>query len=101
MVRKIAIQVYLLGWVFCTSAVAQQFKSLVLKENKDTSLVKYVPQPTVIKQADLRYNYYQRLGVACKAEYKLEKATRIPFRFRLGSLAQTDYMERKPNASKP
>lgn len=48
-----------------------------------------------------KYDYYNSLGVACKAELKLEKATRVPFRFRLGSLQQTDYMERKPNAQKP
>ena len=48
-----------------------------------------------------KYDYYNSLGVACKAELKLEKATKIPFRFRLGSLQQTDYLERKPNAQKP
>ena len=48
-----------------------------------------------------KYDYYNTLGVACKAELKLEKATKIPFRFRVGSLQQTDYLERKPNAQKP
>lgn len=48
-----------------------------------------------------KYDYYNSLGAACKAELKLEKATKIPFRFRLGSLQQTDYLERKPNAQKP
>lgn len=53
------------------------------------------------KTGKLNYNYYNSLGAACKAELKLEKATNIPFRFRLGSLAQTDYMEQKPHAQKP
>lgn len=53
------------------------------------------------KISPLSYNYYNSLGAACKAELKLEKATSIPFRFRLGSLAQTDYMEQKPHATKP
>jgi hypothetical protein len=53
------------------------------------------------KVRPLNYNYYNSLGAACKAELKLEKATNIPFRFRLGSLAQTDYMEQKPHAAKP
>lgn len=53
------------------------------------------------KVRPLNYNYYNSLGAACKAELKLEKATSIPFRFRLGSLAQTDYMEQKPHAAKP
>ncbi|MFA6057979.1 MAG: hypothetical protein WC756_07260 [Taibaiella sp.] len=65
-----------------------------------------VKQNTTLKQGNAKpilgkYDYYNSLGVACKAELKLEKATKIPFRFRLGSLQQTDYMERKPNAQKP
>jgi len=46
-------------------------------------------------------DYYKTLGVACKAELRIEKATKIPFRFRLGSLQQTDYLEQKPNSQKP
>ena len=49
----------------------------------------------------VKYNYYQSLGAACKVELKLEQATKVPFRFRLGSLQQTDYMEQKPNTQKP
>jgi hypothetical protein len=65
-----------------------------------------VKQNVTLKQGNVKpvlgkYDYYNSLGVACKAELKLEKATKIPFRFRLGSLQQTDYLERKPNAQKP
>lgn len=65
-----------------------------------------VKQAVILKQKNVRpalnkYDYYNSLGIACKAELKLEKATKIPFRFRLGSLQQTDYLERKPNAQKP
>ncbi len=45
--------------------------------------------------------FVRQLGFVCKKEWQLEKASSIPFRFRLGSLAYTDYMERKPNALKP
>lgn len=82
---------------------AQQVSKLVLP-----SLIKAdtINQNLTLRQGNAKpvlgkYNYYNSLGVACKAELKLEKATKIPFRFRLGSLQQTDYMERKPNAQKP
>ena|ERR1019366_6926662 len=39
--------------------------------------------------------YAQHLGFVCKKEYKLEKATHIPFRFRLGSLEHCNYLEGK------
>ncbi len=39
--------------------------------------------------------YVQHLGFMCKTEYKLEKATHIPFRFRLGSLQYCNYLEGK------
>ena len=41
-------------------------------------------------------NYYaQRLGIICKKEWALEKATKIPFRFRIGSLQQCNFLEGK------
>jgi hypothetical protein len=40
------------------------------------------------------YNYIQT-GFFCRKEWELEKATHIPFRFRLGSLAEMDAMEGK------
>lgn len=55
----------------------------------------------VLQPVFSRYDYYSHLGFACKAEFKLEKATRVPLRFRLGALQQTDYMEQKPSALKP
>jgi hypothetical protein len=47
-------------------------------------------------------NYYiSCLGFLCRTEYQLQKITAIPFRFRLGSLDYTNYLEQKPNALKP
>ena len=41
-------------------------------------------------------NYYtQHLGIMCKKELALEKVTKIPFRFRLGSLQHCNYLEGK------
>lgn len=53
------------------------------------------------KPLPVKYNYYQSLGAACKVELRLERATKVPLRFRLGSLQHTDYLEQKPNSSKP
>ena len=39
--------------------------------------------------------YFTQSGVMCKMEWKLEKASHIPFRFRLGSLADCNALERK------
>ena len=44
----------------------------------------------------LKGDYYSsRLGFFCKQEIKLEKATKIPFKFRLGSVQYCDWMEGK------
>jgi hypothetical protein len=39
--------------------------------------------------------YTQHFGLMCRQELQLEKATKIPFRFRLGSLQQCNYYEGK------
>jgi hypothetical protein len=41
-------------------------------------------------------NYYtQHFGIMCKKELVIERATKIPFRFRLGSIQQCNYLEGK------
>jgi len=40
-------------------------------------------------------HYVKGLGFFCKKELQLEKVTKIPFRFRLGSLEYTDQLEGK------
>ena len=36
-----------------------------------------------------------KYGFFCKNEWKLEKTTKLPFRFRVGSLAQCDFYENR------
>ena len=39
--------------------------------------------------------YASQLGFFCKQEIKFDKTTKIPFRFRLGSLQECDWLEGK------
>ena len=60
-----------------------------LNKNQNTNLSS--PSFSVIQQ-----DYYtQHFGIMCKQELAIEKATKIPFRFRLGSLQQCNYYEGK------
>jgi hypothetical protein len=42
--------------------------------------------------------YTQQFGFFCKKELQFEKKTKIPLKFRLGSVQQCDWLEGKPNA---
>ncbi|MBI3883893.1 MAG: hypothetical protein HY305_06730 [Sphingobacteriales bacterium] len=42
--------------------------------------------------------YLSQIGFFCKQEIKMDKAIKIPFRFRLGSIASCDWLEGKQRA---
>ena len=42
--------------------------------------------------------YCTQLGFFCKTELKFEAVTKIPFKFRLGSIQYNDWLEGKKNA---
>lgn len=43
--------------------------------------------------------YSSHLGFFCKKELQIESSIKLPFKFRLGSVAYNDWMEGKPNTS--
>jgi len=59
------------------------------------NVVTIIKKPTSIKPIIAPDYYVNHLGFFCKHEIKLEKATRVPFRFRLGSVEDCDRMEGK------
>jgi hypothetical protein len=56
---------------------------------------KNLPLSQPISVVPGNYYYTQHFGIMCKKELALEKVTKIPFRFRLGSLQQCNYYEGK------
>ena len=56
-------------------------------------------KPIISTTPIISSNFYtQNFGFFCKKELQLEKITKIPFKFRLGSVQQCDWMEGKANA---
>jgi hypothetical protein len=64
--------------------------------NSTPSLSYYNP---ALSLAVLPANFYtSNLGFFCRKELKFESATKIPLKFRLGSVQYCDWMEGKKNA---
>ena len=61
-----------------------------------------ISQAEPIRLQNVRPDFYSsNLSFFCRKELEIEKNTKIPFRFRLGSTDYTNYLESKPNARKP
>ncbi len=79
-------------------------QQLTLKSNISTTIKPgfispqtFFYQPTTVPV--LPGNFYcTQLGFFCKKELRLEAITKIPFKFRLGSLQYNDWLEGKRNA---
>ena len=98
--------------LFFSGATYQNSNKLsIYKAFYQTSNKKIIPEKINVKPVFLlnpvsctviAADYYtQGFGFFCKKELQFEKVTKIPFRFRLGSLQYNDYLEGKPNAINP
>lgn len=83
------------------------FCSLQLVEVDDKYFVGFLKKsfrstckpPIFSVQPVITGNFYtQNFGFFCKKELQLEKLTKVPFKFRLGSVQQCDWLEGKPNS---
>ena len=81
------------------------FPGKVFSQRKDSLMPRsFYIYPVLAKTAPVRLSvlqpdfYSKHLTFFCEKELLIEKSTSIPFRFRLGSLEYTNYLEQKPNA---
>ncbi len=84
--------------VFAGFPVRSHKKMVPVKFTISQSVFLSKPRSMPVISAD---HYTQNFGFFCKKELQFEKASKIPLRFRLGSLPYNDYLEQKPNAVNP
>ena len=92
--------VFVAATAFSQNQLAKPEKLLLLQTVKrstvnSTCLVKSNSSESAIQPVIAPNFYVTQLGFFCKQEIKFEKATKVPFRFRLGSVEDCDRMEGK------
>lgn len=87
--KRICLFVILL-LILAFNATAQAFLPVTSTHQKRIDSLKNIPIRILAPD-----HYVKGLGFFCKKELQVEKATKIPFRFRLGSLDYVDKMEGK------
>lgn len=92
---------------FLIKSISYQYNTRISLNNKQSqylntinySLINFQCEEEKTNVFSLAPDFYSRnTGFFCQQELNFEKATAIPLRFRLGSVAYTDYLEQKPNA---
>jgi hypothetical protein len=75
----------------------------ILQKNDISILNRPAPLPSISGlQSAFRIDFpVAQMPFFCRQEYKYEKLTGIPLRFRVGSLQECDWLEQKPNALHP
>ena len=92
--------IFVVGSAFSQNvAVIPLKKEMLILPKRLLTDLKYLPigttSPKLIQQIIPANYYVTQLGFFCKQEIKFEKSTKIPFKFRLGTVAECDQMEGK------
>jgi hypothetical protein len=87
---------------FCMILVAKGAFCQKLQPDSNVVEVKktfYISRNILLMPPVIPANFYcTQLGFFCRKEWKLESVTKVPFRFRLGSVSYNDWLEGKKNA---
>ena len=95
--------------LFNVKPTYQGYKNIAFHNYFKKPDIKVQQQPVINLNPAIRLNpiscsvisadfYTRGFGFFCKKELQFEKATKIPLRFRLGTLQYNNYLEGKPNA---
>ncbi len=98
--------IFVAATAFSQNEPANPVKMLLLEKTNNLPLttvllIKTKNTTPAVKQVIAPNFYVTNLGFFCKQEIKFEKATKIPFRFRLGSVEDCDRMEGKRRNTAP